>query len=440
MYPGVANKIAGRASPASGGNQEVGDGSMYRRLALLVLIAAMGILLGGRSALARPLSQVQAPAAPGTYVVHLATGAVTPVAMGENPPAVAAWSPDGTMLALSQGTLAIVDPANGASTPISVDATGLDGRPSWSPDGSGLAFTISPVGRAGPPSLYLAPAGGGAAASIYSGNIASYSGPLWTPDGRAITVQQFEGGVELTGTSILDVDPSGAAPPAALIGDLNSCLALRSWSPDGAFLAFVGPIHQGCEQRGIWTWEAATGMLRQLYDGGNGDAKWMADGSLLAEICCDSGSTLGAPHYSLRAFQPDGSGDRLIVDGLPEPFPGPYDRAFDTAAGAVLYALRDCAANTASAWVVDAAGGPPRRLSDASSYAYQPRLSPDGRTVAWVAAGTTGSDLVVAAEDGSGSRTVLSGATGLGNLEWSPDGSALLFQVTSRQFKDCIGP
>jgi len=400
----------------------------------------------------RTLAQpAPAPQQPGTYVLNLSTGTVLAVggalAAGSSPET--AWSPDGSRLAVagspdesgSGGGLQIVDLAGG----VTVVATAEQGRAShlnFSPDGARLAFIFQ--GAIGSitvdsPALYIWPVSGGAARQMLSAGVLTFA---WTPDSAGITVSQF-----LPGTSVdtpsgrmvtLDAG-SGEVIATPLAGENATCAVGLAWSPDGAYLAYGGSgFHQGCgtdpSGLGLWSWEAATGTSTHLFTGTAAAPQWQADGSILDTV---AGTTdPRALPISLRSFRPDGSGSSTLVDGIPNQFPAP-DNLFQTAAGVVMYGLSGC--DAASAWVIDAGSGP-RRLSDPFAFAYRPQLSPDGRAVAWVAVGPSSSDLVLAAEDGSSTRTLLSGASGMTMSPgaWSPTGTALVFAVTAEQATDCL--
>jgi dipeptidyl aminopeptidase/acylaminoacyl peptidase len=99
------------------------------------------------------------------------------------------WSPDGSMLAFVSTTSGparlyryhlgdAFDTLPGAAT------SGADVEPAWSPDGTRLAFASN---RTGPTELYLLPLSGGSAAPITDDG-GPNGEPAWTPDGRIVYV------------------------------------------------------------------------------------------------------------------------------------------------------------------------------------------------------------------------------------------------------------
>ncbi|HTE85079.1 MAG TPA: hypothetical protein VK821_10115, partial [Dehalococcoidia bacterium] len=120
-----------------------------------------------------------------------------------------------------------------------------------------------------------------------------------------------------------------------LSGPVAQCQLGMAWSPDGRYLAYGGlGFHQGCIEGvrlGLWSWEASTGMTRQLFDGTSSAPLWMADGTVLAEVAARGGPT-GLLPISLASFQPDGSAERVLADTIPNMFPPPSP-LFQTAKG-----------------------------------------------------------------------------------------------------------
>ncbi len=88
-----------------------------------------------------------------------------------------------------------------------------------------------------------------------------------------------------------------------------------------------------------------------------------------------------------------------------------------------------------SLWLLSAFGGEPRRLTTAGEKDAEPRWSPDGRWIAFVAKRTAASgdkadeeaQVYVIAPDGGEARRVTSIATGAFAIKWFPDSRRLAF-------------
>jgi len=105
------------------------------------------------------------------------------------------------------------------------DAHPEDGWPSWSPDGSQVAFASLRYGD-GKSRIYVVPAAGGAATGISFGEHVD-----WSPDGTAVALKGCIGGA--CGILVANADGSNQR---LLSSDASD--GAPSWSPDGEFIAF----------------------------------------------------------------------------------------------------------------------------------------------------------------------------------------------------------
>jgi Tol biopolymer transport system component len=137
------------------------------------------------------------------YIIDLQTGGMTRLP-GSGRNCSAAWSPDGTQLAVSYG-----DAENGGLYLISADglqskrlteASTLDCRPRWSPDGRFLAYAAYPKtdADAKDAGVYVVAADGSGKKRLAEDSVYYVH---WSPDGRMLLLQ-LDGGVRLS-------DPEG---------------------------------------------------------------------------------------------------------------------------------------------------------------------------------------------------------------------------------------
>ena len=126
--------------------------------------------------------------------------------------------PDGTDLKQATGDLGLIDPLLGPGSR----------WPTWSPDGTQLAFSCS--GATGLPQICVAGADGKGRHPISVESQGFYQ-PVWSPDGRAIAAKR-EVGDGRVGLWLLD--PTGAAAPVALpTRTLPASGATLTWLPNG---------------------------------------------------------------------------------------------------------------------------------------------------------------------------------------------------------------
>ncbi len=142
------------------------------------------------------------------------------------------WSPDSTRLLVTlgeftAGSLAIVDVASGAQTPVALDVPNAH-QGSWSPDGRHIVFAVSENGFSGIPDewneeLWLAGSDGTDLRRLTTRSGNDHWQVAWSPDSGMIvwTADDTEGGADLyiarrdgTGIRRLTSDPAYDAWPA----------------------------------------------------------------------------------------------------------------------------------------------------------------------------------------------------------------------------------
>jgi TolB protein len=191
------------------------------------------------------------------------------------------WSPDGTQIAFAsrreQNWDLYVMRADGSELRRLTDDPAYDGDPTWSPDGRRLAFASS---RGGDLDIYLLELAGGGLARVTDDSAADY-GPAWSPDGRSLAFTSWRDGNQEIYRVYVGLLPDGAMPVAQNLSNHPAPDHSPAWSPDGRRLAFVsdrdgiGNVHVldsmgGAQQKaGIWN--------RGLQD-----PAWTPSGGLLA--------------------------------------------------------------------------------------------------------------------------------------------------------------
>jgi len=137
------------------------------------------------------------------------------------------WSPCSEIVfGLSYGSLiiSVIPPDGGAYTSITEGSF-----PAWSPDCSLIAYTFSEPGLGGA-DVWVIPATGGTPSRITFDPNQDYQ-PTWSPDGTQIAFSSDRSGtheiwvIPITGGAATQVTTDGGSAP--------------DWSPDGSQIAFV---------------------------------------------------------------------------------------------------------------------------------------------------------------------------------------------------------
>ena len=155
-------------------------------------------------------------------------------------PGAPTWSPDGTMLAFATFGIYVVE-ADGTDlrlvTRYDGERTCADLEPSWSPDGSSIAFAVRCESE--DEGIWLVDADGTDRRQLLAPNeeLVSLSFPAWSPDGLAIAFAGVSGGpIEFEhDIYVMTADGSGITKLTEGLGFPT----MPTWSPDGSRIALL---------------------------------------------------------------------------------------------------------------------------------------------------------------------------------------------------------
>jgi Tol biopolymer transport system component len=318
------------------------------------------------------------------------------------------WSPRGSRLTYTVtgegGALrgAILDPANGASSPLPEAATPVA---RWSPDGARLVLEAL-NGDAG---IWVADSAGGNAKQLTTER--QEADARWSPDGTESAYVSRR-----TGTGDIWVIPSAGGTPRQLTHDIREDNSPR-WSPDGKWIAFLS---QRGRQGDIWVVPAAGGTELRVTDDAaeEGGIQWVGKSNTLAYHTGISGQTLWA--LTLQ----DGNERRLTPDSIRigQIFPSPDGKEV------VYEVLRG--GGVSDLQVIPLAGGAPRTLVAGTSINTAPNWSPDGKSILFLSNRAGNFDVFIVPAAGGEPRQLTTWPTNEGGntaAQWSPDGSQVYF-------------
>jgi TolB protein len=169
---------------------------------------------------------------PDLYVADLSKGTTRKLSARRGLNIGGAFSPRGDTVALTLSSggnsdIYLIEPTAGDELARLTSDSGIDTSPSWSPDGSQIAFVSE---RSGGAQVYVMSASGGGARRVtFDGNY--NTDPAWSPKGDRIAYVSRAGHFDVF---TVGVDGRGVQRVTQGQGDNED----PTWSPDGRYLAF----------------------------------------------------------------------------------------------------------------------------------------------------------------------------------------------------------
>jgi Tol biopolymer transport system component len=273
------------------------------------------------------------------------------------------WSPDGTRIAYHEWTpdgadaLVVMDAGGGdrrtlaTQAQVSRDCNSYFDRPAWAPDGSSLLFLTRDGCSGGFDLAIVAADGSSPATRLLAPGLNSLLG-TWSPDGTRLAYLASEG----TGNAGLYV--ADVTPAAALAGDVRGRLIAPDLGPDLPTVAFEDEFSA---------------------------PRWSPDGTELAVAAIPGGGFYLVDADGIYIVEADGSGQRLLAERAGDPTWSPDGRqvAFHRTVDPSEYVNdRPCTVRT---WIIDADGTHQRQLPElGDGCGRPPQWSPDGTRLASV--------------------------------------------------------
>jgi Tol biopolymer transport system component len=261
---------------------------------LIAALAAAAVIIGSRPRLPAPFG----PAANGliayddgidAYIAQADGSGAVQIPGGKRYNFNPTFSPDGTLVAFwsndtgSGGSL-FVAPADGR-TPARLMGTGtvLQGPvhvpPAWAPDSASIAYPgWAPDGRVG---IYVADVTSGVSRFL-EGSTEAAGFPAWSPDGRTIAYRSFDGR-----STLLTITEAIGGNPEELVGVAGDVDAFTQigWSPDGSALVYHRPHEEHGAQTVIAVYHLDEG--EHVVSSGERPATaptWSTDGQQIAYV------------------------------------------------------------------------------------------------------------------------------------------------------------
>jgi Tol biopolymer transport system component len=331
-----------------------------------------------------------------------------------------------------------------------------DTFPTWSPDGSEIAF----VRRSGEvASIYTVPSLGGAERKLYESREALLRGGLsWSPDGRCLAFPERSAVGNPLRVYLLPLDTRQkiplTSPPSGPRGDISP-----EFSPDGKRIAFVRVASFSAQD--VWVQPVPSGEATRLtsenYDT-IGRPAWTADGRevvfparyTLFRVSLTGGVPQAVPGLGENAGDPtiwrnhmvfaQSSGSQDMIWRMR----GPNYREKDRSAAPLLVSTRpdgnadyspdgkrlafhSLRSGFYEIWISNSDGTNPLQLTNLRKFSANPRWSPDGRRIAFSCRQEEDEDIYVIDADGGVPRSLTNEKSEDTVPNWSRDGRWIYF-------------
>jgi Tol biopolymer transport system component len=312
-------------------------------------------------------------------------------------------------------------------TKVPVDVPGFVGVPSWSPDGSEIAFAVNsyddPHPEAGNWDIYVANADGSDPKRLTTDRVDHT--PAWSPDSTQIAyVYGYDSDQQIR---VMNADGSDMRE---LTSD-NGFHSFPTWSPDGSQIAYVG--FEGTNAN-IYVMNAdGSGSHQVTDDPAHEDAPaWSPDGRLIAFT-----SEGGSRDPGIYTMSPDGTG---VAEWAHDPDPANLGIAWSPdGTKMALVSIRGLG-NDRNVYVLDVASGEVAAIGQPGAYfgvSWQPAskevvTSPANEAIYFRVAGPDGNAQVDAIHpDGADLHVAFPEGSPLtnGHLAWAADGSRVAFDA-----------
>jgi dipeptidyl aminopeptidase/acylaminoacyl peptidase len=291
--------------------------------------------------------------------------------------------------------------------------------PRLSPDGKTVAFAVNSIDReenAYRSAIWLAAADGSSPPRQLTAGKKSDGAPRWSPDGTRLAFTSNRDGdhKQLYVLALAGGDP-------VCLTELKEDAAQPVWSPDGTRIAFTARVPDPAYEEEDEKKRLPRRFTRHRYK--LDSVGWTGDRRTQVFVVPADGS---AEALQLTEGDYENDGPAWSPDSAQLAFASARDDDWDIKLSQQI-------------WVVDAAGGEPRRLTPDDDYYDQPSWSPDGSTIActWSPGGfdRPRHDRIAAVDVATGERRVLTEELDRQCGAYPPvreplwDGDTLLFAV-----------
>ena len=332
------------------------------------------------------------------------------------------WSPNGTKIAFARADVIYVMEANGTNVKKLTESSLVSSDPEWSPDGKRIVFSAIADGT--DRDIYVLDTADGIANDITEGSASDDFEPAWSPDGSRIL---FTSGINATNSGIFIMNANGG-DRSLLVSDGSNRQA--DWSPDGKKIVFSGNLSRNFD---IYTINADGSNMTKLTSGSSNEyyPSWSPDGKKIV-----FNGNIGTRNEQIHIMDSDGSNLKRLTRSL-ENDVSPDIRPLKTPVKEKLPILRENGmiafvsernATSDEIYVMLADGTNMTQLTSITAVSDSfPKWSPVGDKVAFISTQVGYEEIIVVDSNGTNRVSLAKSTSPFSGLGWSPDGKQLVF-------------
>ena len=331
------------------------------------------------------------------------------------------WSPNGTKIAFARADVIYVMEANATGVKKLTQSGLVSSDPKWSPDGRRIVFSAITDGT--DRDIYVMDPADGIANDITKNSATDDFEPAWSPDGSRIL---FTSATNATDFDIFIMNSNGE-DRSLLVGNGSSRQA--DWSPDGEKIVFSMNLTRNFD---IYTIDVDGSNMTKLTAGSSNKShpSWSPDGRKIV-----FSGNIGTRSEQIHIMNSDGTNLQrltrsLQIDSSPEiqPLKAPVKEKLPILReNGMIAFVSERNGTSAEIFIMLPDGTNVTQLTSGIGADSLPKWSPTGDKVAFISTQDGYEEIVVVDSNGTNRISLSKSTSPFSGLGWSPDGKQLVF-------------
>ena len=273
-----------------------------------------------------------------------------------------------TVAYVSDGDIWLLPAGSTSATRLTNTPELWEGRPEWSPNGASITYTTTGPDEGSYQEIWAQPVDGSQEPRVLCSGDGFYcDGPSWSPDGSTIA---FSGGWEVDHSGIWTVAADGSAQPILLVAEEGTDLFQPDWSPEGDRLA-IGVSGEGGQGIGVVNRDGG-GMAMVTGPFQDAEPSW-SPAPHGSEIAFSRSNRDNDP--DIWVVNVDNGSQHLVTAGIGDEEESP---AWDPSGSTIVFGFRQSGAYYSDIYAVraDGSGQPQPVAAEVDEHEIEPAVAP----------------------------------------------------------------